>query len=48
MDKKAQLNKKPVVSEVLNTYSHLENEYLIVNDKIKVTPYHYVYAKRRG
>ena len=36
-------NKKPVVSEVLNTYSHLENEYLIVNGKIKVTPYHNMY-----
>jgi len=33
-------NNKPVESEVLNTFSHLENEYSIVNDKIKVTPYH--------
>lgn len=57
-------NKKQVESEVLNVYSHEENEYLIIslnpkdskglensknfqsNDKIKVTPYHYVYAKR--
>jgi len=36
-------NKKPVVSEVLNVFSHLDNNYLIVNDKIKVTPYHNMY-----
>lgn len=41
-------NNKPVESEVLNVFSHIENEYLIVNNKIKVTPYHYVYAKRKG
>jgi len=40
-------NKKPVVSEVLNVFSHEENEYLIINGEIKVTPYHYVYAKRK-
>ena len=36
-------NKKPVVSTVLNVFSHLENDYLIVNNKIKVTPYHNMY-----
>lgn len=40
-------NKKLVVSSVLNVYSHIENEYMIINDKIKVTPYHMVYARKR-
>lgn len=38
------LEKKEIVaSEVLNVFSHEENEYLIVNEKIKVTPYHNMY-----
>ncbi|MFH1641927.1 MAG: hypothetical protein ABIC04_03425 [Nanoarchaeota archaeon] len=39
-------NNMPVESEVLNTFVHPEYEYLVINDNIKVTPYHYVYAKR--
>jgi hypothetical protein len=36
-------NKRPVVSGVVNTYSYTTDEYLVVNDKIRVTPSQRVY-----
>jgi len=39
-------NKKSVVSTVLNTFHHKEQDYLIINGEMEVTPYHYVYAKK--
>ena len=33
-------------SFIKNIFSHIVNDYLIVNGKIKVTPHHYVYARR--
>lgn len=39
-------NDKPIISSVKNIFSHIVNDYLIVNGKIKVTPHHYVYARR--
>jgi len=39
-------NDKLVESNVTNIFSHLDYNYLIINDKIKVTPYHMVYAKK--
>lgn len=40
-------NNKVVKSTVVNTFSHEENDFIIVNNKIKVTPYHKVLAKVR-